>query len=123
MVIHKVYNVDYFIIFMKVLFICNQNLNRSKTAEHLFKKEFETKSAGLYNEKPVSKKELLWADIIFVMEDIQINELAKRFPDIYLKKQIISLDIEDVYLYNQPQLIRELKRKVNSILTTHKIAS
>ncbi len=35
---------------MKVLFICNQNENRSKTAEELFKGKFETTSAGLYKE-------------------------------------------------------------------------
>ena len=31
---------------MKVLFICNQNQNRSKTAENMFKGKFETKSEG-----------------------------------------------------------------------------
>ena len=41
---------------MNVLFICNQN--RSKTAEEIFRNKFKTKSAGLFNEKPVSKKEL-----------------------------------------------------------------
>ena len=54
---------------MKVLFICNQNLNSSKTAEHLFKGKFETKSAGLYNTKPVTSKQLSWADVVVVMED------------------------------------------------------
>jgi len=41
---------------MKLLFICNQNLNRSKTAEELFKGKYNTKSAGLYNEKPLTSK-------------------------------------------------------------------
>ena len=40
---------------MKVLFVCNQNENRSKTSEELFKGRFQTKSAGLYNEKPVTE--------------------------------------------------------------------
>ena len=35
----------------KTPFICNQNENRSKFAEHLFKDEFETGSAGLYKDK------------------------------------------------------------------------
>jgi protein-tyrosine-phosphatase len=43
---------------MNVLFICNQNQNRSKTAEHIFKKLFNTKSAGLYNDNPVTEDEL-----------------------------------------------------------------
>ena len=54
---------------MKVLFICNQNQNRSKTAEELFKNKFLTKSAGLFNEQPVTEKQLSWADTIVVMEE------------------------------------------------------
>ena len=96
---------------MKVLFICNQNQNRSKTAEELFKGKFETKSAGLYNEKPVSEKQLSWADIVVVMEDGQRTEIAKRFPKLYMQKKILSLDIPDVYYHNQPELIQILKLK------------
>lgn len=101
---------------MKVLFICNQNQNRSKTAEKIFSKRFDTKSAGLYNEKPVTKKQLGWADLIVVMEDFQRTEIAKRFPRQYIKKQIISLNIPDVYYYNDPSLINLLKDKVNGLL-------
>lgn len=100
---------------MKVLFICNQNQNRSKTAENLFKSKFETKSAGLYNEKSVTEKQLEWADKIIVMEDSQRSEIAKRFPKQYLKKQILSLNIPDIYNYNQPELIKMLKSKINKL--------
>ncbi len=68
---------------MKILFICNQNQNRSKTAEEIFKGRFETKSAGLYNESPVTEEQLEWADAVFVMEEEQRHELAKRFPKQY----------------------------------------
>lgn len=105
---------------MNVLFICNQNQNRSKTAEKLFKDRFQTKSAGLYNDKPVTKRELIWADVIVVMEDDQRNEIAKRFSDIYMQKRILSLNIPDIYYYNQPELIVELENKFNDvILTSH----
>src|SRR3989338_4775788 len=89
---------------MNVLFICNQNKNRSKTAEQLFSSHFNTKSAGLYNQKPVTKKQLLWADVVFVMEDGQRSELAKRFPEVYMQKRILSLDIADVYSHNDSHL-------------------
>lgn len=101
---------------MKVLFICNQNENRSKTAEEFFSGQFETKSAGLYNEKPVNVQQLKWADIVLVMEEVQRKELAKRFPKQYLKKQILSLDIPDVYFYNQPELIEVLKEKMSKLI-------
>ncbi len=97
---------------MKVLFICNQNQNRSKTAEEIFSKKFQTRSAGLFNEKPVSKKQLEWADLVVVMEDFQRQEIAERFPEQYIKKQIISLNIPDVYNYKDPSLIDLLKNNL-----------
>ena len=96
---------------MKVLFICNQNQHRSKTAENLFKARFETKSAGLYNERPVTEKQINWADTIVVMEEFQRTELSKRFPIQYMKKQILFLNISDIYQFNQPELIELLKSK------------
>ncbi len=99
----------------KVLFICNQNENRSKTAEEIFKDKFITKSAGIYNERPVTQKELSWADIVIVMEDQQRKEISRRFPKEYMGKKILSLNIPDVYYYNQPELVNVLKTKVNEI--------
>jgi predicted protein tyrosine phosphatase len=101
---------------MKVLFICNQNENRSKTAEELFNAQFETKSAGLYNEKPVIEQQLSWADVIVVMEETQRKELSKRFPKQYLKKQILCLSIPDIFFYNQPELIDVLKKKMSKLI-------
>ena len=100
---------------MNVLFICNQNQNRSKTAEEVFKGKFQTKSAGLYNDKPVTEKQLSWADVVVVMEDSQRSEIAKRFPNEYMKKRILSLGIPDIYHYNQPELIRALNSKAKGL--------
>ncbi len=100
---------------MKVLFICNQNKHRSKTAEEVFRSKFETKSAGLYNDVPVSDKELSWADVIAVMEEEQRVELAKRFPKQVFAKKVISLNVPDTYSYNQPELIELLRRKSDAL--------
>jgi len=100
---------------MKVLFVCNQNQNRSKTAEEIFKDKFQTKSAGLYNAKPVTEKQISWADIVMVMEDEQRSEIAKRFPKQYIKKQIISLNIPDIYNYNNLKLINVLNSKIKEL--------
>ena len=96
----------------KILFICNQNKNRSKTAERLFHGKFETKSAGLYTSKPVTSQQLNWADVIMVMEETQRTELAKRFPQQYLQKRVLSLDIPDEFNYDDPKLAKLLKFKV-----------
>lgn len=101
---------------MNVLFICNQNQNRSKTAEHVFADNFVTQSAGLYNEQPVREEQMAWADLVVVMEDRQRNELSKRFPRLYLQKRIISLDIPDNYRNNQPELVELLKEKMSQLV-------
>jgi predicted protein tyrosine phosphatase len=101
---------------MKVLFICNQNRHRSKTAEELFKSRLEAKSAGLYSENPVTEKQIEWADFVVVMEDFQRTELAKRFPEQYLKKRIVSLGIPDQFNYNQPELIELLESRMQELL-------
>jgi len=84
-------------------------------AEDLFKSKFETKSAGLFNERPVTKGQLEWADVIVVMEDFQREEIANRFPNVYLKKKIISLDIPDVYIYGQLELRNLLLSKIKAL--------
>jgi len=100
---------------MKVLFICNQNQNRSKTAEEIFKDRFNTKSAGLYNSRPVTEKQISWADMVIVMEESQRSEIARRFPKQYLLKRILSMDIPDVFHYNQPELIEILNAKMDEL--------
>lgn len=97
----------------KVLFICNQNMNRSKAAEQLFKDKFDTKSAGLYR-NPVTEQDLSWADVIMVMEDVQRSEIAKRFPKQYLQKRILSLEIPDSFNYGDQKLNLLLKTRMKS---------
>ena len=106
---------------MKILFICNQNQNRSKTAEVLFKDRYETKSAGLFNEKPVSAKEIEWADIVIVMEELQRTEISKRFPKQYLQKRIVSLNVPDIFHFNQPELIEALKSRFTPLILGTKL--
>ena len=45
------------------------------------------------------------------MEEHQRSELAKRFPKEYIQKQIISLNIPDIYKFDQPELKDILKEK------------
>lgn len=104
---------------MKVLFVCNQNENRSKTAERLFKDRHDTKSAGLYTldvKNLLTENMLKWAEVVIVMDDEQRSEIAKRFPKIYMQKRILSLDIDDIYSYNDPLLVNILEKKMGEIM-------
>src|SRR5512141_1980839 len=69
---------------MRVLFVCNQNKDRSRTAEDIFSGEHETRSAGLYNEKPLTKEMLDWSELVVVMDSDQRKEISRRFPREYL---------------------------------------
>ena len=97
---------------MKVLFVCNQGKHRSRTAAELFKGSFETRHAGLYSESPVSERDLVWADMIVVMEEHQREELVKRFPQECLRKRLVTLGIADAYRFQQPELVAALRAKI-----------
>jgi len=102
---------------MNVLFICNQNKHRSKTAEDVFRSVCVARSAGLYNEHPVTKEQIAQADVVVVMEDAQRSEIAKRFPSLYLTKRILCWNIPDIYRFGQPELVDALKEKAGDLLT------
>ena len=65
----------------KILFICGKNKLRSPTAEHIFSKrmDVETDSAGVSADADVvvSREQILWADIVFVMEAVHRKKLFK----------------------------------------------
>ena len=102
---------------MNLLFICNQNKYRSLTAEKILKnsKKHSVKSAGLYceeKEKLVNEQLMDWADVIFVMEEHQREELKKRFPKQTFMKRVLCLDIPDMYGFDQPELVERLKKSI-----------
>lgn len=99
---------------MNILFLCTSNIQRSKTAEELFRatnNNHQYKSAGL-SEKYVSKANstlctvevLQWADQIFVFEEMHIDRIQKHTGDVYLPK-ITNLNIPDDYQYFQRELV------------------
>jgi len=100
---------------MNILFICNQGKNRSKTAAELFAGCFQTESAGLYSNPSVTKKQLTEANVVIVMEEEHRTEMRKRFPSVYMQKQILVLDIPDIYHYGQPALVQLLKSRMNNL--------
>ena len=104
----------------KLLFVCIENNNRSPTAESLFKgsKKYEAKSCGvsLTATIPISEQAISWADIIFCMEDSQKQYILDNFPIISKDKDIRVLNIPDIYIRDDPELIRILKKKLRKLL-------
>lgn len=105
---------------MHVLFLCSQNRLRSPTAERIFstREGIEVESAGLDKnaENEITPDQIIWSDIIFVMEKAHKNKLAKKYKNFITGKRIICLDISDDYDYMDPKLISILKAKVERFL-------
>jgi len=104
----------------KLLFICSKNQWRSPTAEALFKNhpEHQVRSAGTSDKAriKVNGKLLDWADHIFMMERKHQQLLWLRFADHINHKQVVILNIEDNYIYNDPELIEILKSYLQKYL-------
>jgi predicted protein tyrosine phosphatase len=101
-----------------LLFICSKNQWRSPTAEALFKNHtvHQARSAGTSERArvKVNQKLLDWADVIFFMERRHKEIVKERFP--LTGQELIVLDIEDIYPYNDPELIAILKLSLEAYL-------
>lgn len=100
----------------KLLFICSKNQWRSPTAEHVFASypDVETDSAGTNAdaEVRVSTEQILWADMIFVMERNHLKKLNTKFQAELKNRKVICLGIPDRYQYMQQELIELLQKKM-----------
>jgi predicted protein tyrosine phosphatase len=101
-----------------LLFICSKNQWRSPTAEALFKHHpiHNARSAGTSDKAriKVNQKLIDWADLIFVMETKHRALLKQQFE--LTNKEIIILDIEDSYRFNDPALIELLSVALSGYL-------
>lgn len=97
---------------MNILFVCSRNKWRSRTAESIFSESADhvVRSAGTASSARVKLNEqmLLWADVVFCMEDKHKEILRQRFAMASRDQRIVVLHIEDEYKYMDPELIEEL---------------
>jgi predicted protein tyrosine phosphatase len=100
----------------RCLFICSANRLRSPTAEQVFSQwpDVEADSAGISNDADVvlSKEQVDWADLIFVMERTHQNRLRKKYKTMITGKKLICLGIPDDFEFMDPELVRLLESKV-----------
>lgn len=109
---------------VNILFLCTANIQRSKTAEEIFRaanSEHEYKSAGLsskYVQKANStlctEEMLKWADRIYVFEQQHIDRIQKHTGNVYFPK-ITNLKIPDDYQYFQRELVLLLLERVKLV--------
>jgi predicted protein tyrosine phosphatase len=101
----------------RILFICTANVDRSRTAEDLYRGDprYEVRSAGTapFATTPVTRELLQWADRVFVMserEDRHHTQLKLRFPD--TDRPVFDLDVEDRWRRGDPELVRRVLRSL-----------
>ncbi len=91
-----------------VLFVCEGNVHRSRTAESMYahSQVLKVKSAGIVPSARVQITEelLIWADIVIAMEPSILNRLRRRWADELEAKPIICLNVPDEYQYLDVEL-------------------
>jgi protein-tyrosine phosphatase len=109
---------------MNILFICSRNKKRSLTAETVFKKDTNNsiRSAGTEDGARIKVTEKLvnWADLIFVMEKKHKQRIMSKFSHTLYNKEIITLDIPDIYEYMDEELVEILEGAVRGYLELEK---
>lgn len=102
-----------------ILVVCGRNKRRSKTAETIFRdsNEFSIKSVGLSPKSPsqISESQIVWADLIFVMEDGHKSRILDQFRHLALP-EIAVLHIEDEYDYMDDELVEMLKEDISNVI-------
>ena len=105
---------------MNILFVCSRNKWRSPTAESIYKNYsgVNVKSAGTEPSARIklNSKIIEWADYIFVKEMKHKQRMCANFPAETNDKCIIILNIPDEFQYMDPDLIEEIKTKVDEYI-------
>ena len=99
-----------------MLFLCHYNMTRSATAERLFCKrpDLDVRSAGTSPDALARVNALMleWADVIFIMDDVQRRSLESMYPDHPALQRLVCLDIPDNFTFLEPELVRLLEERV-----------
>ncbi len=105
-----------------VLFVCGRNRWRSPTAERIYANDqrIEVRSAGLSSKSrhQISHTDLLWADMVLVMENRHKRRILGTFRNLETLPCIESLDIPDEYEYMDRELVEAIREG-----TEHQIKS
>lgn len=105
---------------IKILFVCSMNQWRSPTAEKIYADDplVSVRSAGTNKgaRKAVRSGDLVWADLVLVMEQKHKQRLLATFPGETKFKTLRVLDIPDEYKYMAPELVEEITSAVDPLI-------
>ena len=105
-----------------VLFVCSRNQWRSPTGERVFAKDpaLAVRSAGTSPraKRTVNQNDIMWADVILVMESKHRDRLKALFPRAMQYQSVHVLDIPDDYGFMDPELIEIFEATVPALLAS-----
>ncbi|MBI1247202.1 phosphotyrosine protein phosphatase [bacterium] len=105
------------------LFICSTNLSSSPTAERIYcddpRLAVRSRGLGPKAARRISLEDLDWAEIIFVMEEAQLDQLQANYQEACPASKIRVLDIPERYPLMDLRLVTLLQEKVESLLKEH----
>lgn len=109
--------------YKRVLCVCSAGILRSATAAHILCQEpynFNTRNVGTapYALIPLTEDVLQWADEIICMEAEHAIAVKMKLEEMMYTKRVITLDIEDIYEYRDPELVRLIQTKYNEYLAS-----
>ena len=107
---------------MKVLFVCTENVARSRAAETLFHElqgtsaRHEVRSVGTASHaaRRLTTRDLAWADVIAVMESRHLDAIERHWP--HHVEKVMVLEINDFFLPNEVELREALEAKILKLL-------
>jgi predicted protein tyrosine phosphatase len=95
-----------------ILFVCGRNKWRSPTAARVYGNDqrVEVRSAGVgaKSRRQVTAQDIIWADLILVMEQKYKTRLLGTFRDLEVPP-IESLDIPDEYQFMDEDLVEQIR--------------
>ena len=103
---------------MNILFVCSGNKLRSPTAENVFSKQYNTRSAGTSHNavNVISIEDIKWADKVIVMETKHKQRILAAFNRAMQFKDLIVLNIPDDFKYMDKKLITILENKIPKLI-------
>ena len=107
---------------MKVLFVCTENVARSRAAETLFRElqggvgRHEVRSVGTASHaaRRITTRDLAWADVIAVMEARHLDAIRRHWP--HHADKVVVLDVFDLFLPEEVELREALEAKIRKLL-------
>ncbi|MGB7327188.1 MAG: protein tyrosine phosphatase [Rubripirellula sp.] len=107
---------------LNVLFVCSKNQWRSPTAEAIYQRDerVSVRSRGTAKAavQTIRSDDIIWADVIMVMEDKHRQRILADFPGEAKFKPMHVLDIPDDYQFMDDELVELIRTAAEPIIET-----